>query len=135
MSDKELITVSPYEDGNRANAYLEGCKDQRIRDGYRKPSPELREKINKILRNEVIVDVNFVSEGVNRWEQYTGNILQCCVIEIATKILALIVPKDKAVLSEEEIKELGLVTYDEKGDIDDVDIGGIAQAQRDKEGD
>ncbi|KKN21729.1 hypothetical protein LCGC14_0922690 [marine sediment metagenome] len=32
-------------------------------------------------------------------------------------------------LSDKEIKGLGLVTYDAKGDIDDADISGIAKVQ------
>lgn len=32
-------------------------------------------------------------------------------------------------IDDEKIKKLGLVTYDEKGDIADADISGIAQAE------
>ncbi len=85
--------------------------------GYRKPSPELRFKANDLLVN---CSTHFDNAQID------------AALDVFDEVLALIVPKDKAVLSEEEIKELGLVTYDERGDIDDVDIGGIAQAQRDK---
>jgi len=36
---------------------------------------------------------------------------------------------DTRLLTDEEIRELGLVHYNKSGDVDDVDIGGIAQAQ------
>ena len=49
------------------------------------------EKIAQILRNEVSIDVQTVTDSINKWETYTGQIQEGFVAKISRRLLSLVV--------------------------------------------